>query len=741
MKGSLTLVINGMTCASCASGIEKFISSKKGINSASVNIATGQGFFEYDLEILSENNIIDWINLLGYKAQIAAKKPFSVSGDETHRIEVKKLFTGFILSLSLGFPLLYFSMGSMIGIPVLDIEPIQNSIIQFVLTTAIMAVNWNIYASGLKKLLLRNPNMDSLVEIGTLAAYFYSLALTLQSLLDKNHHSDHLYYESAGFILIFISLGKFLESLAKKKTHDSVRKLVDIQPKKAVIEKDGREEEIQTHLIKPGDIIVVRPGTTVPTDGIIFSGSSFFDEKAITGESLPVEKHEGDQVIGGTVNLNGYVRFTASKESEDTVLSQIIKTVYNALNTKAPIQLFADKISFYFVPAVLAVALLSFAAWILAGKPFVFALTSFVSVLIIACPCSLGLATPTAVMMGMGLAAKRNILVKKSEALEQACKIGVIVFDKTGTLTQGKISVSNAEYLNGFSETEILSLAYSLESKSEHPIAKSLANFATERKAELKEVLDISVAPGKGISGKIDGNEVAIGTLKYHGETLKDINSIENILDGAGMNAETSVLMTISGKPSAIFSFSDPLRKEAPEVVGKLTQMGLKVVMITGDRPQVASSIARKTGIKDYIAEVLPNEKASKIEEIKKSGKIVAMVGDGINDAPALASADIGIALGGGTDIAIETGDIVLVKDDLNDVLCILDLSKFTMKKIKQNLFWAFFYNILGIPIAAGAFYWLTGWLLSPIFAAAAMSLSSVSVVLNSLSMKFYRGQ
>ncbi len=741
MNSALTLNIGGMTCASCASGIEKFLSSKKGIKTASVNIATGTGFFEYDSDALSEKDIISWINLLGYKAEKAGRKSLSVSGNEKNKAEVKRLFNGFLLSFLLGLPLLYFSMGPMLGMPVFNMGSLQNSMIQFVLTTAIMAVNWNIYASGLKKLILRNPNMDSLVEIGTLAAYFYSLALTLQSLLDKNPHTEHLYYESAGFILVFISLGKFLESLAKKKTHDSVRKLLDLQPKKAVVEIDGKEKEIQTHLVKPGDIVVVRPGTTIPTDGIILSGSSFIDEKAITGESLPIEKNEGDQVIGGTVNLNGYVKFTASKDSEDTVLSQIIKTVYNALNTKAPIQLFADRISFYFVPAVLMIAIISFAAWTLAGKPFVFALTSFVSVLIIACPCSLGLATPTAVMMGMGIAARKNILVKKSEALEQACKIDVIVFDKTGTLTQGKISVSRTQYLNGYSETEILPLAYSLESKSEHPIAKSLADFASAKKAQLKEVLDISVTPGKGIKGMIDGIEVAIGTLKYHGESLKDFSTIEKLLEVAGKNGETSVLMTVSGKPAAIFSFWDPIRKEAPEVAGKLTKMGLKVVMITGDSALVASSIAGKTGIKNYIAEVLPNEKAVKIEEIKRSGQKVAMVGDGINDAPALASADVGIALGGGTDIAIETGDIVLVKDDLNDVLGVLELSRFTMKKIKQNLFWAFFYNTLGIPVAAGAFYWLTGWLLNPIFAAAAMSLSSVSVVLNSLSMKFYGGR
>lgn len=728
-----------MTCASCAAGVEKFIASKKGINTVAVNLATETGFFEFDPVFLSENDIILSINSLGYKALKTnglSAYPFS---NQSHSDDVKKLFIRFIASLILALPVLYLAMGPMAGLYVPRINTVFNAIFQFAVTTAIMAVNWNIYASGIKKLLMRNPNMDSLVEIGTLAAYFYSVAISLHSLTDSGNHMNHLYFESAAFILVFISLGKYLESLAKKKTHDAVRKLVDLQPKKAFIEKDGVEIEIDTFSIKPGDIVVVRPGTTIPIDGETVFGSSYVDEKAITGESVPIEKNVGDKVIGGTVNLNGFIKFTATKSSSETVLAQIIKTVYQALNTKAPVQLLADRISFYFVPAVLIIAVVSFAVWMILGKPFVFALTSFVSILIIACPCSLGLATPTAVMMGMGLAAKRNILIKKSEALEEAFKVEEIVFDKTGTLTEGRITLSDITLLGDFNEKEILSYALSLETKSEHPVAKALAVYAVEKNAEFKEVEKIVISPGKGIGGVIGGSDILIGTPKFHELSGTDVTGIKETLDSAG-NA-TVVLLSVSGKPASIFTFSDPVREEAAEVVKIIKTRGIKVSMITGDSFRVASSIAEKTGIENVLAEVLPNEKSKKIEEIKRSGKKIAMVGDGINDAPALATADIGIALGGGTDIAIETGDIILVKDDLRDVITALDISRFTMKKIKQNLFWAFFYNLLGIPLAAGAFYWLTGWLLNPVFAALAMSFSSVSVVMNSLSMKFYKGR
>ncbi|MBN1151059.1 cadmium-translocating P-type ATPase [candidate division WOR-3 bacterium] len=734
---SVTFNIKGMNCASCAAGIEKFLSSKEGIKKAFVNISTGKGYFEYDEALVRQGDILEAIKKLGYSAEKEDRNPYSILTKNSQGAEVKKLLSKFILSFILGLPLLYLSMGPMLGINLIKTGHVVNSIAQFILTTAIMVVNWNIYASGVKKLILRNPNMDSLVEIGTLAAYTYSVVLSIQSIFDKNYHTHHLYYEGAAFILVFISLGKFLESFAKNKTRGSVEKLLDLQPKKAFIEKDGKETEIQTHLIRPGYVVVVRPGKVIPTDGIIVSGNTFVDEKSITGESLPVEKTVGDQVVGGTVNLNGFIKFTASKESEDTVLSNIIKTVFNALNTKAPIQLLADKISFYFVPAVLSIAILTFILWMFAGKPFVFALTVFVSVLIIACPCSLGLATPTAVMMGMGLAAKRGILVKKSEALEQACRIDEIIFDKTGTLTEGKIVLSAISIFNDFSETEALSLALSLESKSEHPVAVALSDYAKSKKAEKAEVSDLSVFPGKGIIGKIYGREVAIGTLRFLTEIVKDTAALNTLRK----NSFTSAFMSVSGKPAAVFSFSDPLRKEAPEVVRKLKKMGIKVLMITGDMNPVAASIAEKAGISDFYAEVLPMEKSDRVKEIKKSGKTVAMVGDGINDAPALASADIGMALGGGTDIAIETGDIVLVKNNLNDVLRAIELSRFTMKKIRQNLFWAFFYNLLGIPIAAGVLYPFTGWLLNPVFAAVAMSFSSVSVVMNSLSMKFYRGR
>ncbi|MFC1726992.1 heavy metal translocating P-type ATPase [Patescibacteria group bacterium] len=729
-KKKIILKIQGMHCASCALNIEKILTDKEGIISAKVNFASEKLYLEYDSKKIVLEEIRSFVKESGF---------LLVEGSQANpKAYLKKLKKTFWQSLILGLPLLYLSMGKMLGLPIPAIPLRINALVQLIITTFIMLLNAHVYVSGLKKLIQRNPNMDSLVETGTLAAYFYSLVVTALVWFSPSSVRDtHLYFEGAAFILVFISLGKYLESLTKGKTTQAIEKLIDLQPKQATIIKGGRETKVLVSQVKKGDILLVKPGESIPIDGKVVEGYSAVDEKAITGESLPVEKKVGDSVFGATLNQTGVIRVMAEKVESETILAQIIKIVEEAVGSKAPIQLLADKISFYFVPAVMGIAVLTFLVWLLFGQGLVLALTAFVSVLIIACPCSLGLATPTAVMMGTGLAAQNGILIKSSRALEQAGKIDTVVFDKTGTLTKGKPEVTEVMVLkNDCSEKKLIKLAASVEKNSEHPLAQSVVSYAQKKKISLLPVKDFQALVGLGVRARLSKSEVMLGNQRLMEENKISIGSLKPSAAKFERQGKTVMYLSFRKKVLGFLVVADTLKKSSQEAVNKLHQLGKQVAIITGDNQRVGRSIAQKLGVDQVLSEVLPQEKSAEVKKLQQKGHQVAMVGDGINDAPALAQAELGIVMSSGTDIAIEAGEVILMKNDPLGVVQAIDLSRFTMKKIRQNLFWAFFYNSLGIPIAAGILYPFTGWLLSPVVAAAAMAFSSVSVVTNSLSMK-----
>jgi Cu+-exporting ATPase len=628
-------------------------------------------------------------------------------------------------------------MGEMIGFSIPDLFKNHSPIIQLFFASLVIASAFKIWRNGLKNLILLSPNMDSLIFIGTATAYFYSLIVTFFSFFKKSFEA-HLYYEATVLILLFISLGKYLEAITRGKTSEAIKKLIGLQPKEATIIKENVEMKIPISEVRVGDIVLVKPGEKIPVDGVVIEGYSAVDEKAITGESIPVEKKVGDEVIGGTVNKTGVLKVRAMRVGKETILYQIIKTVEEALGSKAPIQLLADKVSFYFVPTVIGIAIFSLLIWLLLGKSFPFALTVFVSVLIIACPCALGLATPTAVMMGTSLAAQNGILIKSGKALEIARDVNMVIFDKTGTLTKGEPMVTDIIPLSK-KEKEILQIAASVEKNSEHPLAEAIVKKAKEEGLDLFEVKNFQAIPGKGVIAEFNGKKIILGTRKLMFENQIDPSKIEEKLVSLEDQGKTTMILAEDKEIIGIVALADTLKEYSKEAVEILHKMGKKVGIITGDNKRVANAIAKQLGVDRVLAEVLPKEKAAEIKKLQSEGNIVAMVGDGINDAPALAQADLGIALGSGTDIAMETGEIVLIKDDLRDVVLAMDLSKYTLKKIKQNLFWAFFYNVISIPIAAGIFYPFTGLLLNPAIAAAAMAFSSVSVVSNALLMKRYK--
>ncbi len=734
MIKKLNLNISGMHCASCAVNIESFLKNKKGIKIVNVNFATEKIQIEFDSKETSLEEIKQAVKKLGY--EIIDK---NINQKDLELEKIKKLRKTFLVSLILGLPLLYLSMGQMLSLPKLKLSIQITALIQLIITSLIIFFNWHIYSSGFKKLIQRKPNMDSLIQTGTSAAYFYSLAITILAWLAPNKLTDsHLYFESAAFILIFISLGKYLEALTKGKTSQAIKKLIGLQPKQAIIIKNNKEILVSISQVKVGDLILIKPGGKIPVDGIVASGYSAVDEKMITGESIPVEKRKGDNVVGATINKTGVLKIRATKVGKDTMLAQIIDFVEQSISSKAPIQLLADRISFYFVPTVMIISIITFVVWMIAGQSFIFGLTAFVSVLIIACPCALGLATPTAVMMGTGLAAQTGILIKNSEALEKARKIDMVVFDKTGTLTKGEPEVTDIVSLNN-QKYEILKLAASLEKNSEHPLAQAIVKQAKDEKLKLLSVKNFKAIPGKGIKANIKKDSFLLGTerlIRENGINTSDINKKIRQFENEG---KTIVILVKNKKVLGLLTLADTLKKQTKQAVNILHKLGKKTAIITGDNKRVAQAIAKKVLIKDVISEVLPQEKSSAIKKLQKDGHNVAFVGDGINDAPALAQANLGIALGSGTDIAIETGDIILIKNDLRDVVKAIHLSQYTLQKIKQNLFWAFLYNSVGIPVAAGVLYPFLGILLNPTVAAAAMAFSSVSVVINSLTMKGYQ--
>lgn len=710
-QNKITLKIGGMTCASCASVIEYGLKKERGINSASVNLASEKAYIDFDQSKITEKDIRKTIKSLGYSVV-----------DNDNGNEASKLKWRFILALIFGLPIIYTMFPGTMELP---------NYIQAILSAIVIIVCFDIWKSGFKKLVKLAPNMDSLVFVGTAVAFFYSLVQVFLK--------GQVYFESAIFILIFISLGKYLEAITKGKTSAAIKSLIGLQPKTATIIKNEEEIEIQISEVQVGDILLVKPGEKIPVDGIVVDGYSGVDEKAITGESIPVEKRKGDEVIGATINKTGALKFKATRVGKDTMLSQIIKIVEDAMGSKAPIQLLVDKVSFYFVPAVIGIALVAGIVWFLIIGQIATALTIFVAVLIIACPCALGLATPTAVMMGTGLAAKNGILIKSSKALEIAKDVNMVVFDKTGTLTKGEPVVTEIVSVGGETENDLLKIAASVEKNSEHPLAQAIVNKAKEKNIKLSEAKDFQAIPGKGVEAILNGEKVLLGTRKLMTDNKISVDVIEERMAAFENQGKTVMILAVGEKVVGIIAVADVLKENSKEAVETLHKMGKSVAIITGDNRRVGEAIAKQLGIDRVLAEVLPQGKSYEIKKLQAEGKVVAMVGDGINDAPALAQANLGIALGSGTDVAMETGEIVLIKDDLRDVVKAMDVSRYTLNKIKQNLFWAFFYNTIGIPIAAGVLFPFTGWLLSPSIAAAAMAFSSVSVVLNSLSMARYK--
>lgn len=749
--------ISGMSCAACSAKVEKTISALKGAANVQVNLLTNSMNIEYDEHILSASDILSAIDKAGYKGSLrddtkAASKRVDSEKKDFTKTEYENM--AFRLKISLVFLCIhmYISMGSMIGLPLPEfLDGMHHAhafaFTQFLLVLPVMYVNRKYYINGFSALWHLSPNMDSLIAIGSFAAFLHGIASIYaigyaHADMDKMMQiSMNLYLESVSMILTLITLGKFFEAKAKNKTTDAIKSLMNLTPKTARIIRDGREIEVPTEDIEVDDIVVVRPGESIPVDGIIIEGNATIDESAITGESIPVFKSVGEKVIGATINKNGNFRFRANAIGADTTISKIIALVEEAASSKAPISQIADKVSGIFVPVVMGISLLTFVIWLFAGAEVSFALSLAISVLVISCPCALGLATPVAIMVGTGKGAEYGILIKSAQALEITHNINTVVLDKTGTVTKGKPVIT--DILNFSKETTdtFLQLAASLENASEHPLAEPIVEYAKTRGLNLSEIKDFINHEGKGIEANIEGDTVLAGNIRLmeHIYGREELAYIKEHGEALAKSGKTPMYFAKGKNFLGIIAVADTVKEESKEVVENLKKRHIDVVLLTGDHKNTAKAIAEEVGIENVIAEVLPSEKEQKIRTLMEAGKKVAMVGDGINDSPALARADVGIAIGAGTDIAMESADIVLMHSNLTDILGAIDLSKAVIKNIKQNLFWAFFYNCLGIPLAAGVFYPIFGWSLSPIFGAAAMSFSSIFVVGNALRLRNFK--
>ncbi len=746
-KGSHTLKITGMTCAACASRIEKAVGKAEGVRSVSVNLATERMKVEIDSQKIGMAAIKQIIEKLGFNWEEIGGK-IKVDQDKIRKEkEIKILWTKFTVSAIFTVPLLYIAMGSMISwlnfpLPkILDPMdyPLNFAWIQILLTFPIIIAGHRFYTVGYKAIWNRSPNMDSLIAIGTTAAAIYSLYSTYKIYMGEFEYVEGLYFETAGVIITLILLGKSLEAVSKGKTGEAIKKLMGLAPKTAILIKDDKETEIPIEDVEPGDIILVKPGSKIPVDGVVIQGNTTVDESMLTGESMPVDKKTGDRVFAATINKNGVIKFEATKVGSDTALAQIIKLVEDAQGSKAPIAQTADIVSGYFVPIVFLIAVVAFAAWMISGQSLIFSLTVFISVLVIACPCALGLATPTAIMVGTGKGAENGILIKGGEALETTHKIQTIVFDKTGTITEGKPEVTDIITTNNVDKHKLLQLAASAEKGSEHPLGEAIVRAAEKDNLEFLTGSGFEALTGRGIKVTIDGSEILAGNLKLMKEENIPTENLEAESDKLAGEGKTPMYIAVDKQLLGIIAVADVVKQSSAHAIKKLRDMGIEVAMITGDNKRTADAIAKQVGITMVLSEVLPGDKSEEVKKIQSEGKKVAMVGDGINDAPALAQADIGIAIGSGTDVAMESADIVLMHSDLNDVPTAIRLSKNTIRNIKQNLFWAFAYNVAGIPLAAGVFYLFGGPLLNPVFAAAAMSLSSVSVLSNALRLKRFK--
>lgn len=742
---SITLNITGMTCAACSQRIEKSVNKLDGVNKASVNLATEKLSVEYDETLVNIDAIKESIVKIGFGiAENVNKVNDKVEDKNTKKI--KTLKRKLIASAIFAFPLLYIAMVPMISVVHLPASkalhnlmmnyPLIYAIIELLLTLPVMGIGYKFYTIGFKSLFKGSPNMDSLIAISTSAAVIFSIYNTIQIALGHPEAVDSLYFESAGVIITLILLGKTLESISKSKTGEAIKKLLGLAPKTAFIIEDEEEKEIPIEEVKIGDIIVVKPGAKIPVDGLVIEGNSSVDESMLTGESIPVDKKSGDKVYTASINTTGTLRFKAEKIGSDTALAQIIKLVEEAQGSKAPIAKLADIVSGYFVPIVCLIAVIAGIGWFIGTRNLEFALTIFISVLVIACPCALGLATPTAIMVGTGKGAENGILIKSGEALETAHKIDTVILDKTGTITEGKPTVTDIFSNKNFDDNDLLYIAGSAEQNSEHLLGQAIVAKAKEREISLVKPEEFISITGQGIKAKIDGMSVLVGNKKLMDSYSISLKALEGVSDKLAEEGKTPMYVSVNNNLFGIIAVADVVKKSSAKAIQQLHDMGIEVAMITGDNKKTAESIAKQVNIKRILSEVLPQDKSNEVKNLQKSGKKVAMVGDGINDAPALVQADVGIAIGSGTDVAIESADIVLIHSDLRDVPASIMLSKKTIKNIKENLFWAFGYNTIGIPIAAGVLYIFGGSLLNPIFAAAAMSLSSVSVLTNALRLK-----
>lgn len=745
--------VTGMTCSACSAHVEKSVGKLEGVQSVNVNLLQHSMTVTFEPDVVDSGAIIQAVKHGGYGASLADAKEVAPNPQNTVADEMKEMKFRLISSFCFLIPLFYISMGHMIGAPLPAILLGEENIlifalVQLFLTLPILFVNKKYFTVGFQALWNRSPNMDSLIALGSAASVLYSVFAIFamayymgrSDVMHAHHYVMELYFESAAMILTLITVGKYLETRSKGKTSEAISKLMNLAPKMATIIKNGEEIEVSIEEVHEGDVLIVRPGYSIPVDGTIIEGFSAVDESAITGESIPVEKQVGNSVIGATVNKSGYFKMTATRVGKDTTLSQIITLVEEAGASKAPIAKLADKVSGVFVPIVIGIALVSAVVWLIVGQPFAFALSIGIAVLVISCPCALGLATPTAIMVGTGKGAENGILIKSAESLEIAHQLDTVVLDKTGTLTEGKPKVTDVIPAQGVLKNPFLRLAASLETLSEHPLAEAVVEYAKETEIKILEAKNLLATPGQGIEAEIDGKIIYGGNLKMMQE--KNINIGEYLQKGETLANEgkTPLYFAEDNKFLGLLALADTLKESSKDAVDAFHHMGIDVVMLTGDNQRTADAIAKKLGIL-AIADVLPQDKEQEVRRLQELGKKVAMVGDGINDAPALTRADVGIAIGAGTDVAMESADIILMKSDLMDAVTAVQLSQATIRNIKQNLFWAFFYNTLGIPLAAGIFYPAFGLKLNPMFAAAAMSFSSVFVVGNALRLKLFRPQ
>ena len=753
--------ITGMTCAACQANITRCVSKLEGVENVNVSLLGNMMTVEYDENNLDTQKIEDAVINIGYGASLAdsaatVRNPAPASVSETQQKKADSKLKGLIASIILVVVLMYIAMGPMIGLPLPGIlNGMENILIspftQLIITIAVVIINKHFFISGWKGLIHRAPNMDTLVAIGSGAALTYGVFAIYRMMYAMGHgdteilhqYAHSLYFESCAMILTLVSLGKYLESRSKAKTSGALEKLINLAPKTATVLRNGTSVTIPSEDVLKDDTVIIKPGDSIPADGIVISGHGLVDQAAITGESIPVEKNPGDTVISATINKNGSFHFRASRVGKETTLSQIIQLVEDAGNSKAPIARLADKISGIFVPIVIAVAIVTAVIWLVTGHSFEFALNCAISVLVISCPCALGLATPVAIMVGTGKAAEFGILIKSAESLEQLHAIDTVVLDKTGTITAGHPSVTDIIVCDSkFSRQELLKLAAAMEAGSEHPLAEAVLKKAREENIEYHPAEEFKAYPGKGVSGLVDGKKCYAGNMVFlaeNGSISTSSSEIEIILNNLASDGKTPLIFASEGIVSGIIAVADTVKDTSRTAIKELQEMKLHIVMLTGDNQMTASALGRDLGISEIIAQVLPTDKEACIRKLQKEGRKVAMVGDGINDAPALTRADIGIAVGAGTDIAIDSADIVLMKNSLEDIVTAIKLSRAVIKNIHMNLFWAFFYNILGIPLAAGVLYPAFGLLLSPMIGSAAMSISSVCVVTNALRLRYFK--